>query len=72
MVGDKLSDIEAGRLAGCTTVLIPGPETTTISCSADIVCATMTEAAEQMLAKIARWEQRDNEFLMLSPQDDSA
>lgn len=46
MVGDKESDVEAGRRAGCRTVRIAaGP----VETAADLVCPSLAEAVEEML-----------------------
>lgn len=44
IIGDKKLDIETGRNAGCTTMLIPGPETE-LNVRADYVAVNLYEAA---------------------------
>jgi len=47
MVGDKASDVAAGRAAGCRTVLLSGSRDT----AADFSAATLTEAVDHILAE---------------------
>ncbi len=47
MVGDRAKDIEAGRSAGCTTVLVQKPYSGTAA--ADHIVRDMPEAAEMIL-----------------------
>ena len=53
MIGDILNDVEAGKRAGCKTVLIDnGNETEWLSGqyrNTDLTCKTINEAAEQIL-----------------------
>lgn len=58
VVGDKASDIEAGKVAGCATVLLRTPtntgrETPSPEVSADVVVSKMPEVAEWILARKA-------------------
>jgi phosphoglycolate phosphatase-like HAD superfamily hydrolase len=54
MVGDILDDVEAGRRAGCRTVLLDvGSETEWLRGplrTPDIMCGSLPEAAEAVLA----------------------
>ncbi|MCC8189506.1 MAG: HAD family hydrolase [Planctomycetes bacterium] len=50
MVGDRLSDVEAGKRAGCRTVLIAPDSDTDTRSGADLVCRDLAEAAEGILA----------------------
>ena len=59
MVGDRITDVLAGRNAGCRTVLIEGPQTTAplivtadpveLSVRADYACASLADAARWLL-----------------------
>ncbi len=51
LVGDRWRDIEAGRRAGCRTVLIGNGYGETLKSPADAVVATFGEAADWILAK---------------------
>lgn len=51
IIGDKGLDVEAGRNAGCTSVLVPGPETEE-GVEADYKAADLIEAAELIAKKI--------------------
>ncbi len=52
MVGDKDSDVEAGRAAGCRTVrLIPGAEGPPSSPAADAAVENLAEAADWILGE---------------------
>jgi len=50
MVGDRWSDIEAGRAAGCRTVLVARPYSKPERCSPDCRVADLTEVAAWILA----------------------
>jgi len=52
MVGDKIADVEAGRLAGCATVLIRATPPDPPSAFADVVCIDLVRAADWMLAQL--------------------
>jgi histidinol-phosphate phosphatase family protein len=49
MVGDKPSDVEAGRLAGCRTILLRDDATRTDSGAADFVARDWHEIADRIL-----------------------
>lgn len=49
MVGDRWSDIAAGRAAGCRTILIGRPYSAAERCSPDRLVADLTEAADWIL-----------------------
>lgn len=49
MVGDRWSDMEAGRAAGCRTVLIPQGYSRPERCTPDYVAADLVEASELIL-----------------------
>ena len=51
MIGDRWQDIEAGRRAGCRTILIGGGYAEGIQSKPDIAVATLTEAANWILSK---------------------
>ncbi len=50
MVGDRWSDIEAGRAAGCRTMLVEMPYSQTERCTPDCRVADLTEGAAWILA----------------------
>lgn len=50
MIGDSESDMEAGRRAGCRTVLIRGSNDSTELTSADFVAASLPAAVEFIIA----------------------
>lgn len=50
LVGDRWSDVEAGRAAGCRTVLIAGPFSGRERCQPDLVARDLAQAAELLLA----------------------
>lgn len=53
IVGDRASDIAAGRRVGCTTVLFPSPETCSIDeIPADYTVNSFVEATERVLSEI--------------------
>jgi D-glycero-D-manno-heptose 1,7-bisphosphate phosphatase len=54
MVGDRWRDIEAGRRAGCRTVLIGDGYAEGIRSKPDIAVATLTEAAQWIITKSNR------------------
>jgi D-glycero-D-manno-heptose 1,7-bisphosphate phosphatase len=54
MVGDRWRDIEAGRCAGCRTILIGKGYTEVIQSKPDVAVATLTEAANYMIAELKR------------------
>jgi D-glycero-D-manno-heptose 1,7-bisphosphate phosphatase len=54
MVGDRWSDVEAGRAAGCRTVLIETPYSRPERCSPDGKAADLTEGAAWILAHTER------------------
>lgn len=58
LVGDTWRDIEAGRTAGCTTVLVPPPEPEPVSPSADLCAASFSAAARVILRELQRRERR--------------
>ena len=49
MVGDRWSDVEAGRAAGCTTVLIDMPYSRRERCAPDYIAADLPDAAQQII-----------------------
>ncbi len=51
MIGDRWSDVEAGRAAGCRTVLIETPYSRGERCSPDIRVADLTQAAVWILTQ---------------------
>ena len=51
MVGDRWSDIEAGRAAGCTTFLIDRPYSHRERCTPDHVVTDLSEATRLILAQ---------------------
>ena len=51
MIGDKLSDLEAGRAACCTTIWLQPHAPTPLPLSADIACNNMVEAARWVTAR---------------------
>ena len=51
IVGDKKLDVETGQNAGCTSVLIPGPETES-RVGADHIVADLREAAKLIAKEI--------------------
>lgn len=53
MVGDKPSDVEAGRRAGCATVLLADPASLS-SPFADAVCADLVVTARWIIERISR------------------
>jgi D-glycero-D-manno-heptose 1,7-bisphosphate phosphatase len=54
MVGDRWRDIEAGRRAGCRTVLIGDGYAEGIRSKPDIAVASLTEAAQWIISKSNR------------------
>jgi histidinol-phosphate phosphatase family protein len=53
MVGDRKLDIETGKRAGCTSILIPGPDTEPgVDIYADYVANDLCEAADFIIRKI--------------------
>lgn len=58
LVGDTWRDIEAGRAAGCTTVLVPPPEPEPALPSADLCAASFSAAARVILRELQRRERR--------------
>ena len=50
LVGDRASDILAGRSAGCRTLLVDYPYSKKESCNPDYVVRDLPEAAEKILA----------------------
>jgi D-glycero-D-manno-heptose 1,7-bisphosphate phosphatase len=61
MVGDRWRDIEAGRRAGCATVLVDYGLTEPLPHEPDTRVATLGEAAEWILAREARLRDADND-----------
>ncbi len=53
MVGDRATDIAAGRAAGCRTILIAHDYCSEGSAGADWVAANLTEAVDQICAYVA-------------------
>lgn len=52
LVGDRLKDVECGRTAGCTTIFIDrGYAETPAVTGADVMVATVREAAREILAR---------------------
>jgi D-glycero-D-manno-heptose 1,7-bisphosphate phosphatase len=49
MVGDRWRDVEAGRRAGCATVLLPGDHDENLPMGADQVAANLREAVPWIL-----------------------
>lgn len=49
MIGDRWTDIEAGRRAGCKTVLVNAPSKETLRCRPDFRAANLLEAASWIL-----------------------
>jgi D-glycero-D-manno-heptose 1,7-bisphosphate phosphatase len=54
MVGDRWGDVEAGRAAGCKTILIPLPYSQAHRCSPDARAADLAEAARLILRMTPR------------------
>jgi D-glycero-D-manno-heptose 1,7-bisphosphate phosphatase len=54
MVGDRWSDVVAGRAAGCTTLLIELPYSKAHKCSPDFRVGDLTEAAEIIVRELSR------------------
>ena len=50
MVGDRWRDVEAGRLAGCTTVLLRQPYSGGTQPPADFEAANLAEATQVILS----------------------
>jgi D-glycero-D-manno-heptose 1,7-bisphosphate phosphatase len=55
MVGDRWRDIEAGRRAGCTTVLLRQPYSEPHRAQPDFEAATLPEAADIILRCVEGW-----------------
>lgn len=51
MIGDRWSDVEAGRVAGCRTVLIEGPYSGRERCRPDHCARDLPEAAGWVLSR---------------------
>ena len=51
LIGDTVRDVDAGRSAGCTTILVRRPYN--VETSADIVVDTLAEAADVILERLA-------------------
>jgi D-glycero-D-manno-heptose 1,7-bisphosphate phosphatase len=68
MIGDILNDVEAGKRAGCKTVLIDnGNETEwilTVDRTPDFKASTITEAAHYILHSTTKKERRDEKRLV--------
>jgi phosphoglycolate phosphatase-like HAD superfamily hydrolase len=45
MVGDQARDMVAGRLAGCTTLMVGGPPSSDACVDADHACVNLSAAA---------------------------
>jgi D-glycero-D-manno-heptose 1,7-bisphosphate phosphatase len=54
MVGDRWSDVAAGRAAGCRTILIYGPHSEGHRCRPDRVATGLPDAAEWVAGVVAR------------------
>jgi D-glycero-D-manno-heptose 1,7-bisphosphate phosphatase len=54
MVGDRASDVAAGRAAGCRTVFIDLGYTDETAHGADLVAGSLGEAADIILREAAR------------------
>lgn len=54
VVGDRWSDVEAGRAAGCRTILIDLPHSKPDRCTPDFRAADLPEAAEIILREVSR------------------
>jgi len=52
IVGDRWSDVEAGRAAGCRTFLVLNPYSGAERCSPDFTAADLSEAADKILALV--------------------
>lgn len=61
MIGDATSDVEAGRAAGCRTILLaPGSEATSPDYGATLTCDDIVAALEA----VATWDERANAMAM--------
>jgi D-glycero-D-manno-heptose 1,7-bisphosphate phosphatase len=58
MVGDRWRDIEAGRSAGCATVLVDNGQTEPLPHEPDVRVSTLAEAADWILAQAAGPQRR--------------
>jgi D-glycero-D-manno-heptose 1,7-bisphosphate phosphatase len=58
MVGDRWRDIEAGRAAGCATVLVDSGHTEPLPYEPDARVSTLAEAADWILARATSGEHR--------------
>ncbi|MCE5308027.1 MAG: HAD family hydrolase [Acidobacteriales bacterium] len=54
LVGDRWRDVEAGRRAGCRTVLITGDGEETVEPTPDFTAASLAEASEWILGEVGR------------------
>ena len=63
LVGDRWRDTEAGRLAGCTTILLRQPYSGGNRARADFEAADMAEAAEIILGTLRFREEQAGEDL---------
>ena len=55
MIGDRRLDLEAGRRAGCTFILVPSPETEEgLEREAELVARDLREAAELVARRMGR------------------
>jgi D-glycero-D-manno-heptose 1,7-bisphosphate phosphatase len=54
MVGDRWRDIEAGRAAGCATVLVDSGQSEPLPHEPDVRVSTIAEATDWILARAAR------------------
>lgn len=59
MVGDRWRDIEAGRTAGCATVLVDYGRTEPLPHEPDVRVSTLAEAADWILARAGRTRSAD-------------
>jgi D-glycero-D-manno-heptose 1,7-bisphosphate phosphatase len=51
MIGDRWRDVEAGRAAGCATILVGDYQTEHLPHEPDVRVSTLTEAADWILAR---------------------
>ena len=70
LVGDRWRDIEAGRRAGCTTILIDYGYPQDGPMQPDKIVASLTEAADFILSHSSARENRKSEIEMIAPSAD--
>ncbi len=70
MVGDRWRDIEAGKAAGCATVLIDYGYTEPLTQEPDAKVASLPEAASWILGQAAKQTETPDQALSLSAAED--